>query len=164
MTLSKELSQKLWDKGNVAKTKEVRKKKAAPGERFLINKDNTVTDKKTGLLIIQDPTLLSEVFKATMTFAAAEAAIAELNKKGYAGFKDWRLPTVEELVGMTDRTKHNPCYDTSIFKGKFNDWYWSSETCAWNKDAAWCVSSDGGIVDFFGKVSRSYVRPVRSCQ
>jgi hypothetical protein len=148
----------------MVKTKAAKSKKAAPAARFTVNKDNTITDNKTGLLIIQDPTLLGEAFKQTMTFAAAEQAIAELNKKGYAGFKDWRLPTVEELVGMTDRTKHDPCYDTAIFKGRFDDWYWSREICAWSKTSAWCVFSYYGNVDFFGKVFRSYVRPVRSSQ
>ncbi len=146
----------------MVKTKAVKSK--ATETRFVVNKDNTVTDNKTGLLIIQDPTLLDESFKKTMTFAEAEKAIVDLNAKGYAGFKDWRLPTVEELCGMVDRRKCDPCYDTNIFKGKFDDWYWSRETCSWNKDAAWCVASDSGLVDGSYKGNRSYVRPVRSCQ
>jgi len=138
--------------------------KGAPVTRFVINKDNTVTDRKAGILIIQDPILLGAVFATILSFAEAEKAIAELNVKGYAGHKDWRLPTVEELCGMVDRTKSNPCYDTNIFKGKFDDWYWSSETTAWDKDRAWCVGSVGGGVGYRGKDGRFYVRPVRSSQ
>ena len=121
-------------------------------------------DRKAGLMIIQDPTLLGESFKDIMTFAEAIQAIADLNKKEYLGFKDWRLPTVEEICGMVDRTKRDPCYDTNTFKGKFDDWYWSGESCAWNKGAAWCVSSSYGDVGSSGKDDRNYVRPVRSCQ
>ena len=146
------------------KKAKVLKEAAVQASRFQVNKVNTVTDKKTGLLIIQDPTLLGEDFQKIMTFTAAEQAIAELNKTGYAGFKDWRLPNVEELCGMVDRTKHNPCYDTNVFKGKFDDWYWSSETCAWNKDAAWCVGSRYGSVGSNVKGLHNYVRPVRSSQ
>lgn len=149
----------------MARTKVAKGKKAASAVRFQVNKNNTVTDRKTGLLIIQDPTLLGEVFKSTMTYAEAEAAITELKKKGYAGHKDWRLPTVEEICGMIDRKKDNPCYDTNIFKGKFDDWYWSIETTAWDKNRAWCVNSYYGNVYSTVKVFRNYVRPVRSqCQ
>ncbi|RJO64183.1 MAG: DUF1566 domain-containing protein [Candidatus Omnitrophota bacterium] len=137
-------------------------KEEAKGEsRFVVTAKNIITDRKTGLQIIQDPTLLGGVFKAAMTHKEAEKACAALE---FYGFKDWRLPTVEELCGMTDRTKYNPCYDTNIFKGKFDDWYWSGDPCAWNKDAAWCVNSYNGNVYNFDRSGHSYVRPVRSCQ
>jgi len=148
----------------VVKTNGLKVNKETSGSRFLINKDNTVMDRKAGLMIVQDPTLLGESFKKTITFAEATQAIADLNKKGYLGFKDWRLPTVEEICGMVDRTKRDPCYDTNTFKGKFDDWYWSGESCAWNKEAAWCVGSYNGSVYDLGKDYRGYVRPVRSCQ
>jgi len=145
-------------------------KKATPEMRLVVNKDNTITDRKSGLMIIQDPGLAWEQFQERMTFMESEKAIAELNKNGYAGFKDWRLPTVEEICGIIDRTKYNPCYDTAIFKGKFDDWYWSGDQCAWSKQpdgsysAAWAVSSDGGSVFSLDKGLHFYVRPVRSCQ
>jgi len=148
-----------------AKVAKVKKDAAMKAVRFLVNKDNTVTDQKTGLLIIQDPTLLGDAFKSTMTFDQAIKAIADLNTKGYAGHKDWRLPSVEELCGMIDRTKQKPCYDTNIFKGKFNDWYWSGEPTAWNPTgSAWVVTSDYGLVNDNSRSNLNYVRPCRSSQ
>jgi len=144
----------------MAKTKTA-KKEVLPEARFIDNKNNIITDRKTGLEITQDPTVLGEIFKKQMTFEEAEKACAALD---FAGHKDWRLPTVEEICGMVDRTKHDPCYDTKIFKGKFDDWYWSNETCVWNKDAAWCVHSGNGYVDGLRKFNHVYVRPVRSSQ
>jgi len=144
--------------------------KAAREARFTANGDNTVTDKNSGLLIVQDPTQLGEDFQRAMTYEEAEKAIAALNEKGHAGFKDWRLPTVEELCGMLDRTKHDPCYDTGIFKGKFDNWYWSGDQCAWTRQedgsytAAWCVGSNAGTVSNVVKDDHNYVRPVRSSQ
>ncbi|MDD5387581.1 MAG: DUF1566 domain-containing protein [Sulfuricurvum sp.] len=132
--------------------------------RFIVNKDNTITDQKTGLQIVQDPTLLGDMFNKALTFDEAVKAVADLNVKGYAGHKDWRLPSVEELCGMIDRTKHDPCYDTKIFKGKFDNWYWSGETCAWSTGSAWVVGSGHGGVHNFGRGLRSYVLPVRSSQ
>ena len=144
------------------KVKAVKEAAAKPESRFVVNKDNTVTDKKTGLQIIQDPTLLGEAFKERMTHQEAEKACAALD---FAGHKDWRLPTVEELCGMVDRTKHDPCYDQAIFKGKFDDYYWAKETCAWNAvGAAWCVSSGYGFVGSYLRNRNNSVRPVRSSQ
>ena len=149
-------------KAKVAKQKKEVEVKVA---RFVVNKDNTITDQKTGLLIVQDPTLLGDAFKSTMTFDQAIKAIADLNAKGYAGHKDWRLPSVEELCGMIDRTKQNPCYDTNIFKGKFDNWYWSGEPTAWNPTgSAWCVNSSTGFVGDDLRSNNNYVRPVRSSQ
>jgi len=151
----------------MVKAKAVKQKKTEEGKvsRFIVNKNNTVEDQKTGLIIIQDPTLLGDAFKSTITFDAAVKAIQDLNKQGYAGYNDWRLPSVEELCGMVDRTKQDPCYDTNIFKGKFNNWYWSGETCAWNPTgAAWCVNSNGGDVYGGSRGYGNYVRPVRSSQ
>jgi hypothetical protein len=147
-----------------AKVAKAIKEVAVNSVRFVVNKDNTITDKKTGLLIIRDPSLVDAIFKSTMTFDAAIKAIANLNANGYAGHKDWRLPSVEEICGMVDRTKSDPCYDTKIFKGKFNNWYWSGETCAWNSGAAWCVSSGLGYVGDGVRDDHNCVRPVRSSQ
>jgi len=47
----------------VVKTKGIKVNKAETGSRFLINKDNTILDKKSGILIIQDPTLLGRLLK-----------------------------------------------------------------------------------------------------
>ena len=32
--------------------------------------------------------------------------ISELNKEGYAGFSDWRLPTLEEAMSIMDQKKN----------------------------------------------------------
>jgi len=144
----------------MAKVKEA-KKEAVPGVRFVVTAENILTDRKTGLEIIQAPTLLGDAFKKLMKHEEAQKACAALD---FGGHKDWRLPTVEELCGMIDRTKHDPCYDTTIFKGKFDDWYWSSELCAWNSGAAWCVYSRSGYVYYDYRLNLNYVRPVRSSQ
>lgn len=149
----------------MAKAKAAKQETASPATgRFRINGDNTITDQKTGLLIIQDPTQLGEAFQETMTHADALAAIAKLNETGYAGHKDWRLPTVEEICGMIDRKRHHPCYNTDIFKGKFDNWYWSGDDLADEPAAAWCVRTFRGRVDRYNKNYTSYVRPVRSSQ
>lgn len=129
-------------------------------DRFTDNGDGTITDNENKTLIIKDPSKLPG-FDKIMTFAEAEAACRNLS---FAGHKDWRMPTMKEEQSIRDYTRHDPAWNTDIFGGKHDDWYWTSTPCSWNKDAAWCVGSFCGGVGYVGRSIHSYVRPVRSCQ
>ena len=59
---------------------------------------------------------------ARFTFGDAEKACAALTT---AGFTDWRLPTVEELFPMADRTRFSPAVDPEQYPFLESDWYWS---------------------------------------
>jgi hypothetical protein len=83
----------------------------------------------------------------------------------FAGYHTgWRLPTLKEEQSIRDYTRHDPAWNTDVFSGKYDDWYWTSTECSWNKDAAWCVASFYGSVSSYDKDGYGYVRPVRSCQ
>ncbi len=129
-------------------------------DRFLDNGDETITDKLLKVVWVKDPSKVPGL-ESTMNFASAEKACAGLK---YAGKDGWRLPTVEELRSIVDYSRYNPAWDTNVFGGKHNDWYWTSTPCAWDSGAAWCVVSSLGLVSYDGKLSNLYVRPVRSSQ
>ena len=129
-------------------------------DRFTDNGDGTITDNENKTLIIKDPSAIPG-FDKTMTF---EEAARDCKGLSYAGYNDWRMPTLKEEQSIRDYTKHDPVWDKKVFGGKHDDWYWTSTPCAWNKDAAWCVTSDYGDVGYDGKGDRYYVRPVRSSQ
>lgn len=42
-----------------------------------------------------------------MTFENAKAYVRELNEEGFAGYHDWRLPTLEEAMYLMEREKKN---------------------------------------------------------
>lgn len=128
--------------------------------RFTDNGDGTITDNENKTLIIKDSSKLPG-FEKTMTFEEAKEACFKLC---FAGSNGWRMPTMKEEQSIRDYTRHDPAWNTDIFGGKHDDWYWTSTPCAWNKDAAWCVSSDDGDVGSLGEGLHIYVRPVRSCQ
>jgi hypothetical protein len=130
-------------------------------DRFTDNGDNTITDKQEKVTWIKDPSWLPGFDKA-MTFEEAKEACEELVYAGYSS--GWRMPTLKEEQSIRDYTRHEPAWDTNIFSGKYDNWYWTSTLCSWNKNAAWCVCSYDGIVDGNDKGSDVYVRPVRSCQ
>lgn len=84
----------------------------------------------------------------------AEAAVAEMGD-------GWRLPTVDELQTILDRSRYNPAINTEMFPDTKSTWYWTSSPCAWDADARWVVLFNGGDV-YDG--DDSYDACVRACR
>lgn len=112
-------------------------------------------DNTTGLLWSVEET-------KRLTWKKASAAVAKMDA---AGFTDWRLPTVEELFLLADRTKHSPAIDTAYFPDCKSDWYWTSTPAASSpSDCAWLVLFYYGFA-YWGNRSLDYcVRAVRASQ
>jgi hypothetical protein len=120
--------------------------------RFTDNGDDTITDSKTGL-VWSKKTITTDV-----TCDAAEKAVAAFGK-------GWRIPTVDELQTIIDRTRYSPAINTDIFPDTHNDWYWTATPCAWDKaSAVWIVSFDNGDVYDLRRNNYAYVRAVRAGQ
>jgi hypothetical protein len=81
-----------------------------------------------------------------------------------AGFKDWRLPTVEELFCLADRTKYGPAIDTAFFPDTPSAWFWSSTVDASSSGCAWVVYFGYGSSGWYRQGSGAHVRAVRSGQ
>ena len=130
-------------------------------DRFTDNDDGTISDKENKTLIIKDPSKIPG-FDKIMTFEEAKKACENLSYGGYNS--GWRMPTLKEEQSIRDYTRHEPAWNTDVFGGKHDNWYWTKTECSWNKEAAWCVNSNNGNVNNNYKDNHNYVRPVRSCQ
>jgi hypothetical protein len=118
---------------------------------FRDNRDGTVTDITTGLMWEQTET-------RAMTW---EEALAYSEDLVLAGFRDWRLPTIQELSRLVDESRREPSIDTAYFPGCRPSIYWSSTTHAQYHGFAWYVRFDDGLVQAGHKGRRYYVRAVR---
>ncbi len=76
------------------------------------------------------------------------------------GHSDWRTPTVEELVEITDQTNTDPAID-SIFKNTVSSAYWSSLASDTNVSVAWFVYFYSGFANWKAKNGDAYVRCIR---
>lgn len=118
--------------------------------------DAVVTDRATGL------TWHAAGSEKGIEFTEARNWINALNEKGYAGFKDWRMPTLEEAVSLLESSKKNGnLYVDPVFNAaQVNTWTGDLSS----SESAWIVFFDQGRVnrDYF--FNFFFVRPVRSAK
>jgi hypothetical protein len=95
-----------------------------------------------------------------MTFDSAERYVHHLNEQRFAGFDDWRLPTLEEAMSLVEPKPHEHRFHIDrVFSIEQNDIWTTDENAvgeAWTVDFAWgfCFETKGAI--------RIRVRLVRS--
>jgi hypothetical protein len=143
--------------------------------RFVDNGDGTVTDNLTALVWekkTNDATVHDEskTYPWTSSGTAADGRafttfLAALNGAGFAGQYDWRLPTVAELLSITEPfplCTTPPCIDAT-FGPTAPKLYWSSSTYQLVPFIAWVVDFNIGRAQGDPKTTPLfvYVRAVR---
>jgi hypothetical protein len=114
--------------------------------------------------VLDNTTQLIWTVKETARYTWKKAAAA-VKKLDTAGFTDWRLPTVEELFLLADRTKHSPAIDTTFFPDCKSDWYWTATPAACSPGGfAWLVVFSFGFASWYHQVNANFVRAVRASQ
>ena len=128
--------------------------KFIPNE-YVDNKDGTITDRATGLMWQQSGA------DNRMNYSKAQAFIGELNQSRYAGYSDWRLPTVSELISLLEPAKNKR---NRFISPLFN----IKQQCCWSSDdrlpgSSWSSHFKLGDVRCYNRgFSDHYVRAVRS--
>jgi len=85
------------------------------------NGDGTVTDRATGLIWQKSGSSRSK------RMASAKLYIDKLNKDQFAGYSDWRLPTIDELASLMEKKDMGGLHLDPLFDRKQTH-CWSSDT------------------------------------
>lgn len=134
-----------------------------------IGDDKVVIDHATELMWHQSGSTYG------MNWEKAKRWVNLLNKRGYAGYHDWRLPTVEEAASLLEPNKKKYTYlEHKTNERKIHDrfvdsifdmtqgWIWTGDNY-YRLDAAWRVDFFSGLVDWDIYYYAFYhVRPVRT--
>ncbi|MBC8549986.1 MAG: DUF1566 domain-containing protein [Candidatus Brocadiales bacterium] len=121
-------------------------------ETEIIADNEVVIDHATGLM--WHPSGSYEYMKRKET----KKWIRGLNSKGYAGYYDWRVPTVEEASSLLEASEKNGNLYIDTAFDKKQRWIWTGDSCS--SGGMWRVYFDDGYVDW-GDVGLLFVRPVR---
>ncbi len=103
--------------------------------QFVDNKDKTITDLATSLMWQKEDS------QKGMNWEEALKYVANMNKKKYLGYSDWRLPNAKELQSIVDYSRSpqttssaaiDPIFKISTIKNEQNQtdypFFWSSTT------------------------------------
>jgi len=116
------------------------------------NGNGTVTDNATGLIWQQEDDNTQRNWADAGTYC---------DTLDLGGSTQWRLPTVEELISITDKSTFNPSINP-VFTNTDSSSYWSSTTNASATSYGWGVNFYYGNDYWFDKTNTYYVRCVRA--
>ena len=121
----------------------------------LLNKGQIVFDKATNLMWQQGGS------NNEMIINHAKQYIAELNRINFAGYSDWRLPTLEEAMSLMEPEKNSSdLHIDSVFDSK-QKYIWTNNQINDSKRRRWAVYFNYGDSILAVHYNR-YVRAVRS--
>ena len=125
---------------------------------YLLHGNGTVSDEKTELMWKR----CSEGLSGTTcsgklgwyTWESALQQATAVNRVGFGGYSDWRLPTIKELQSILEKQNPpkpgahrigfpKPKIDTRAFPRTANVWYWSASTWPDDRAYAWAVYFGG---------------------
>lgn len=115
--------------------------------------EQVIIDHTTGLTWEQSGSVKPVPFEKT------QQHIKKLNKDGYGGYSDWRLPTLEEAMSlMTPEVNENSLHINPIFD-KTQQWLWTTDKL----DASYArvVHFINGYCYGYPVIINTYVRAVR---
>jgi len=127
-------------------------------QEMMLKGEKVIIDQASGLMWQQSGS------DASIIFEAAEVYIKELNKQQFAGFNDWRLPTLEEAMSLMEPKKHlSGLYIDKRFDSK-QKWIWTSDSVK-GESWEWVVLFNGGYCyGYQFSLSGYHVRALRSEQ
>jgi hypothetical protein len=126
--------------------------KVTPAEFKASDDGLTVSDMRNNLMWIIDP------IKSGIKFYSWENAKKACDDLVYAGYDDWRLPSLTDLRSLLDPVS----YDDKIFSCNKKGIFWSSTPFENNDEMVWSVIPESGELRLIYKSDMVYTMPVRS--
>jgi hypothetical protein len=95
--------------------------------QYVNNEDGTVTDRKTGLMWLKS-------YEIRENIVETRDYVQRLNQNKFAGFSDWRIPTLNEIASLVEKkpsaklNSGRESYLDAIFDARPYCWYlWSAD-------------------------------------
>lgn len=139
---------------------------STPTRAFSLHDNGTVTHHQTGLMWLRCPLNQRWDNRNQQCTGSSipydwELAMETASEHSFAGHKDWRLPSKEELLSIVETTCSHPAINLEVFPGTASSHFWTSSTSEYFDDHAWRVFFNHGVVHDESRRELSRVRLVR---
>lgn len=125
-----------------------------PGD-YVDHADGTITDRSTGLMWQQAHRV------PYGTLSEAKQYIQQLNAENFAGYSDWRLPTLEECASLMSSQKNKDgLFSSPLFTPRL--WLWTCDVRDTKSGLVWNANLLYGSVFWIDPVNGQDVRAVRT--
>ena len=138
------------------------KQETTPTSDFTVNKNGTVLHKKTGLMWKR----CTEGFKGSEceTGEASRLFWSDLNdiakKSSFATYRDWRVPTIDELKSIVEKRCKGPSINLKVFSNTPNISNWSGTEI--DEARAWQMYTTSGVAIKGRQQAKAALRLVRT--
>lgn len=139
----------------------------APTSRFESLGNGVVQDTQTGLQwavcvegLSGEQCEQGEAVK--LNWAKALLHIADVNKRGFAGHKDWRLANIRELNTLVELQCASPSINSEVFPATPAGHVWTSSPYHFYTHYSWFVDFANGSYTYDERIQPKLVRLVRS--
>lgn len=143
---------------------------STPDGQLLDNLDGTITDSKTGLMwkqclegVKKENCEISPPSNFTWQGAVKQPGTVNANG-GFAGYQDWRLPSIKELGSIVEKQCSDPAINLTRFPNTPSSDLWSGSSYAGNSGGAWGVLFYNGSSSIYPRSFKYAVRLVRGGQ
>jgi len=131
---------------------------------YIVNEDGTVLDKETRLIWMR--CALGQTCNGDICIGQAiemnwEMACQQTGE-GFAGYNDWRVPTIAELKTLIDRNQANAKIHSQVFPQCPENWFWSASPYPNEPHNAWYIDFSSGYDNKGNCSTLRYVRLVRN--
>ncbi|MEW5823614.1 MAG: DUF1566 domain-containing protein [Pseudomonadota bacterium] len=136
-----------------------------PDSIYMDHGDGTVTDTRTGLMWKKCNEGLSGADCSTGSAQVFtwNAALVYAEAHNFAGYDDWRMPSVKELRSLVELCRNEPAYNTDVFFD-MNATLLSGVPDVLDPDQAWAVNFDYGLTTTVSRGDDYRVHLVRGGQ
>jgi hypothetical protein len=141
-----------------------------PDTQYVVHGDGTITDTTTALMWKQcveglsDPSCASGTAELQTWQSALQTANNINDNGGFAGYADWRVPNIAELVSLVEEQCTGPSINDSVFPNTAKKFIWTSSPDFNLDKGSWSVDFNIGATATLERDSAFQVRLVRSLQ
>ena len=123
-------------------------------KQFIVKENSVIVDEKSNLMWQKGGSARELIFAHAMEW------INQVNQREYAGFRDWRLPTMDEAMTLMEpEQKNGYLYIDAVFNSK-QTWIWTADQLI-GDSRRWAIHFIFGRCNFSPMDVKLYVRAVR---